>query len=387
MLTRNQVGALAFGCFVMGTSMLSLTGMLVELSEDLGLPVTVTGKLIAVAPLTLAIASPLLALTTSALSRRTLLFWGALISAASHLLAAASGSFAVLVFARVLTGLGAACFMPQTAATAVMLAPANQGGRMLALVFVGYGVANSVGLPASAWLGEAIGWRSTLAVTGLFCGVVAAWVWASLPPKISQTRLNAGAMVDIARDGAILTTIGVGLLHNLAQFTVFAYIAPAVRESVGGGATLMAVLLAVFGVCGIVSSFVSARFADRLGPVRVSALSLALMMAAMVVWSLSTGSRPLIIAALVLWGFGCFPITSAVPVRLIGLNPSLASASVSFNNTASFGGAAMGSVVGAAMIDLAGYRSLGWLSIALFAACLVMLHASARISRRRAKRR
>jgi DHA1 family inner membrane transport protein len=386
-LTRNQISALAFGCFVMATSMMSLTGMLVELSEDLGLPVTVAGQLIAIAPLMLAVASPTLALTTSALSRRTLLIAGGLITALSHLVAAVSGSFILLGVARALTGLGSACFMPQTAATAVMLAPANQGGRMLALVFIGYGVANSVGLPASAWLGEAIGWRSTLAITGVLALGASVWMWATLPARIPQTRLDASAMLDIARDGAIVTTIAVGFLQSLAQFTLFAYIAPAVRDSVGGGATLMALLLAAFGVSGILGSIASSRIADRLGPVRMAALSIGIMTAAFLVWSLSRGSVPLTFLAMVLWGVGCFPITSAIPIRLIGLNPALASASISFNNTSSFGGAAVGTVLGAALIRTAGYGSLGWAGIGIFAACLGMLLASARLSRRRQARR
>jgi predicted MFS family arabinose efflux permease len=129
MLTRSQLGALAFGCFVTATGMLIITGMLVEMADDLGLPVTVAGQLIAVAPLTLALASPALAMTTSRLSRRALLLWGALLSAASHFLAAISSSIVLLVIARMLTGMGSASFMPQAAATAVTLAPPNQGGR------------------------------------------------------------------------------------------------------------------------------------------------------------------------------------------------------------------------------------------------------------------
>ncbi|MBM3346981.1 MAG: MFS transporter [Betaproteobacteria bacterium] len=383
MLNRRQIGALAFGSFAMATGMMVITGMLVEMADDLGLPVTVAGQLIAAAPLVLAVASPTLALITSRLSRRTLLIWGGLICAASHFLAAMSGSFTMLVMARALTGLGAACFMPQTPATAVMLSPPNRGGRTLALVFIGYGVANSVGLPVGAWLGEAIGWRPTLAILGGLCLAVTAWVWLVLPAKISQSRLNAGAILELARDRAIVSTIAVGFLQSLAQFTVFAYIAPAVRESIGGGATLVAVLLAVFGVSGIIGSTVSSRFADRLGPVRMCAISIAIMVASFLVWSLSRGSEPLTCLAMVLWGFGCFPITSAIPVRLIALNPALASASISFNNTASFGGAAIGTVLGAAMIGAAGYGSLGWVGNAIFIAALRMLWVSARQSRER----
>jgi len=115
----------------------------------------------------------------------------------------------------------------------------------------------------------------------------------------------------------------------------------------------------------------------------MSAISIALMMAAFLAWSLSRGSETLTYLAMVLWGFGCFPITSAIPVRLITLNPALASASISFNNTASFGGAAIGTVLGAAMIGTVGYGSLGWVGNAVFVASLGMLWVSARQSRGR----
>lgn len=386
MLTRSQIGALGSGSFVMATSMLVVTGMLVEMAQDLGLPVTVAGQLVAAAPLMLAIASPTLALTTSAFSRRTLLIWGAVITAASHFLAAASDSFAMLLAARALTGLGAACFMPQTAATAVVLAPTNQGGRMLALVFVGYGVANCVGVPVGTWLGEAIGWRATLVIIGLISLAVGAWVWRALPARIAQAPLRTASMFDVARDLAIVTTIGVGLLQSLAQFTVFAYIAPSIRESLGGGASTTAILLAVYGSSGIVGSVITSRIADRLGPVRMIFIAVGLMMAALLAWTLGRGSYPLTVLAMVLWGLGNMPIPSALPVRLIALNPSLASASISFNNTASFGGAAIGTVVGARMIDAFGYASLGWVGIAVFVVCLAMLSLSRHLSRGRTGR-
>ena len=387
MLTRSQIGALGSGSFVMATSMLIVTGMLVEMAQDLGLPVTVAGQLVAAAPLMLALASPTLALTTSAFSRRTLLIWGAVITAASHFLAAASDSFAMLLVARALTGLGAACFMPQTAATAVVLAPANQGGRMLALVFVGYGVANSVGLPVGTWLGAVIGWRATLVIIGLISLAVGAWVWRALPAKIAQAPLRAASMFDVARDLAIVTSIGVGLLQSLAQFTVFAYIAPSLRESLGGGASTTAFMLAVYGVSGIVGSFITSRIADRLGPVRIIFIAIGLMMAALLAWSLGRGSYPLTLLAMVFWGLGNMPIPSALPVRLIALNPSLASASISFNNTASFGGAAIGTVIGARMIEAFGYVSLGWVGIGVFVLCLAMLSLSQRMSHGRISRR
>ena len=386
MLTRSQIGALGFGSFVMATGMLIVTGMLVEMAADLSLPVTVVGQLVAAAPLMLAIASPTLAFTTSRLSRRTLLIAGGLVAAASHFLAAASGSLAMLAFARMLTGLGAACFMPQAAATAVMLAPANQGGRMLALVFIGYGVANSVGLPVGTWLGEAIGWRPTLAILGGIALAVSLWAWLALPAQLPQTPLNPRAFGELFRDRAIMTTIGVGFLQALAQFVVFAYISPAVRESIGGGAAMTAVLLAVYGVSGILGSIVSARFADRLGPLRTCAAAILLIMAALLAWSLSRGSVALTVMAMVLWGLGSIPIASSLPVRLITLNPALASPSISFNNTASFGGAAVGTVLGATMIGVAGYGSLGWVGIAVFIVCLAMLYVSARLSRGRAGR-
>lgn len=87
-MNAGSLAALAFGNFVTATGMLVITGMLVEMADDLGRSIAVMGQLIAVAPLTMAIASPTVAMLASRLSRRTLLVWGLLLSAASQFLAA-----------------------------------------------------------------------------------------------------------------------------------------------------------------------------------------------------------------------------------------------------------------------------------------------------------
>jgi predicted MFS family arabinose efflux permease len=254
------------------------------------------------------------------------------------------------------------------------------------MIFIGYGIANCVGVPVGTWLGEAVGWRVTLAGLGVLSLALAAWTRLALPAAIPQPRLGANSLAVLARDGAILTTIATGFLQAAAQFVFFAYISPWLRHSLGGGAAMTGIMIALYGAGGVLGNVAGARFSDRIGPVRVALACLLVMMASFLILALGHHSPVLTGFAIVVWGVASFPVASALQVRLLTLDPAIGSASVSFNNTATFGGAALGAMAGSVLIRVAGYGSLAWAGIALFVISVLALLLSARLSRGRPRR-
>jgi predicted MFS family arabinose efflux permease len=98
--------------------------------------------------------------------------------------------------------------------------------------------------------------------------------------------------------------------------------------------------------------------------------SLALMLAGLVAWALAGASPslawPALLAAIVLWGLGCFAANSAQQARLVALAPALASASIALNTSSLYAGQALGAGLGGALL-----RGLGLLPLAPVAAAIM----------------
>src|SRR5262245_14365772 len=138
------LAALACGNCIIGTGRLIVAGMLPHLAEGLDVSLPVAGQLITAFAVSVAIAAPLLASATSRFDRRALLVAMQILFLFGHLAAALVSSFVPMLAVRVVTSIGAALFTAQAASTAALLVPAQERGRAIAFVFLGWSVASVV---------------------------------------------------------------------------------------------------------------------------------------------------------------------------------------------------------------------------------------------------
>jgi DHA1 family inner membrane transport protein len=151
-------------------------------------------------------------------------------------------------------------------------------------------------------------------------------------------------------------------LAGAAQFTLFSYMAPYMRQVLGSTPAQIAALFGVFGVVGLTASVVITRVIDRFGTARMVALLLMLMAVSFALWPLA-GHVAWLALAIVPWSIGCFAAQSVQHARLTSMAPALASASMALNSAAIYVGQAIGAVTGGAMLALAGFSLLSWAAL------------------------
>ena len=371
-----RVAALLTGNLLCTIGMLMFTGMANELSDDLRLTPAQLGPVLAVAPLVLAVGSPVLATYAGRFSRRALLVGATVIGAASHLLAAVSGSMALLLIARAITGLSTGVFAPQATATAMSLVPATQRGRVVSYLFLGFAMAHTIGLPLSTWLSAAVGWRPTVAGTGVLMLAIAAWLQRVIPGATPATPLERGAWGQLLRHPVMLGIFAVTTLQVGAQFVLYSLVAPYARDVLGASPALIGILFAALGVGGLFGSGLASRIADRIGPVQTTAWAIGAMLVAMLAWPLGGHTFLIPVLAMAIWGAGSFPAGSGQQVRLAGLDMRLAPVSLALNTSATYGGSALGSLIGSGLFATFGYASLSWGAAVMFAIALLLHWAS-----------
>jgi predicted MFS family arabinose efflux permease len=354
---------LLFGNFVIGTGVMIVPGTLNDISGSLEVSIATAGQLITAGGIMMCVSAPLLAALVAGWDRRRLLALSMLWYGLLHLACALAPNFAALMPLRVLALVAPAIFTPQAAACVGLLVPADQRGRAITFIFVGWSIASVLGLPLGAFVGGMLGWRSAFALVGLVGLASAAWVWRSMPDGVKPPALSREAWRRTFGSGALMLCLLVTVLYSAGQFVLFSYFAPYFKYKLAITPGELSLLFLWFGAFGFAGNVLMSRNIDRVGAHRAVMTGVALMALTMLIFPLGTS---LVLAALVSvpWALGCFSSNSAQQARLVGIAPSLASGSIALNTSAMYAGQAIGAAGGGWLIARGGMDHLHWAGLA-----------------------
>ncbi|MFZ2987063.1 MFS transporter [Ideonella sp.] len=382
---REGRWALLFGNFVIGCGVMVVAGSLNDLTRSLQVSVAASGQLITVAALVMALGAPLLAALVGRWDRRRLLTGALLWYALGHAASALMPDYHALLPVRALSMLAAAVFTPQAAAAIGWLAPAEQRGRAITFIFLGWSVASVLGMPLHSYIGETAGWRWAFALVTVLSLIGAAWVWRSLPDGVRPPALSLAQWRDVFTHPVLMAVIAVTALSGAGQFTVFAYFAPYYRQILGAEAAQISLLFGWFGALGLAGNLLLSHHVDRFGAGRAVSVLLAGLWLSLALWPLATGVASMMLVILP-WALTGFASNSAQQARLGSAAPALAPALMALNTSAIYLGQALGAGGGGAIVaanQAAGrplYAGLNWVGLAWISlACALSLWALRRM--------
>lgn len=372
-MKRFAPTALMLGNFVTGMSVLAPTGMLGELSADLGVTIPEAGLLITFGAVVLCVASPATAWLTSRIDRRRLLSATLLVIALGHLASAFAPSYATLMVVRLVMLAVAALFTPQAAGAASLIAPPEKRGSTMTYVFLGWSLAAAVGLPMVTFLASHLGWRAAY-------GAVAACAFASfglaawrLPAGLAGVPVELRTWKLLARNPLLVVLLLVTAVQLSGQFTILTFLAPLVTRLTGAGAETVALLFAIYGVMGFVGNIIASRMVDSWGAWKTSLLFSGSLFVGIGGWGLGAGILPAMLAAMTFWGFGFAATNSMQQVRLVAAAPALASASVSLNTSMIYVGQGIGSAVGSVLYVREAFGAMNVMAVAFIVAAIALI--------------
>lgn len=367
---RITYWALLFGNFVIGLGVLMPAGLLNELGRDFDQEPATTGTLIGYGAALLFVEAPLLAFLTHRVDRRSLLTAALAVYAVGHFVSAFAPNFATLLIARLLMIGGAAAFTPQAASAVSLLAPPQSRSTAVAFIFLGWPLASAIGIPLASLMGAYAGWSAAYLIMGVACTAAMIVVFITLPARLLAPRLSIAAWRDVLSSRKILQILAVTMLFIAAQFTVYPYLAAELKMRIAAPPALISILFAVYGISGVLGSFVSTRVIGRLGASLTVSAHLAVVLVGLAVWAVGGASLALITLGLIAWGYGGGPAISGQQARLITANSEAASASVALNTSVLYAGQALGTTIGGFLLSGGhaawnGYVGTGLLALAL----------------------
>jgi MFS transporter, DHA1 family, inner membrane transport protein len=342
---------LALGTFAIGTDAFIIAGVLPEISTSLSSSVGATGLVVSVFSLAYAAGSPIVSFLSARWRRSTVLVGGLGVFALANLLSAASPSLIILLASRILAALSAGLVAPASYALASTLGASRNRGKNLAVIAAGFTSAMVLGVPIGVFLSQYGGWRSSLIfVTVLGAIAAASMFWVGVPE--SQSQKAAPALRDQLRVVAKTQTIfalAPFLIWSIANFGLYTFIAVILRRTLP--ATVVPLLLLLFGLGAVAGNFMGGVLSDRFGTRKPIMICLTLLICALA--GIEFTSSSLIAAGMnmIAWAILMAALFTLQQQKVILVDPAQSNLLLALNNSALYLGAAIGSAAFGAIIS------------------------------------
>ncbi|MCY1513764.1 Inner membrane transport protein YdhP [compost metagenome] len=379
--------ALTAGAFGIGTTEFVIMGLLMQVSTDLQVSITAAGLLISGYALGVAVGAPVLTIATRKLPRKTVLLALMAIFTLGNLACALAPNYEMLMAARVITSLAHGTFFGVGSVVATGLVAPERRASAIAIMFTGLTAATLLGVPAGAWLGLQLGWRSTFWAVTLI-GVLAFVVLAAFVPRMKGEAKPAPLREEIAvlARPQVLLGLAMTVLGFAGVFVVYTYIQPLLTQVTGLSESAVSPILLVFGGGLAVGNILGGKLADRapMAAVLGTLVALAVVLGAM---QFTIGTPFTAVVFVGLLGVASFATVAPMQLRVLekasGAGQNLAS---SLNIAAFNLGNALGAWVGGVTIDHGpGLRALGWVAALLTLVGLAIALWSRALDRRAQK--
>jgi predicted MFS family arabinose efflux permease len=363
---------LALSTFTIVTTELAPIGLLTPMATGLGQSESMIGLTVTLYAWVGAISALLSSLFLGNLPKKLLLLLLTLIILVSNSLCATVQSYEWLLVARVIGALAHGAFWAMIGATAVSMVPPRYIGVATSIVFGGVSAASVFGVPLSNYIGLNFGWRPAFWLMSLLSVIAFVGIALIVPKVKSSSALGLEAMGRVLSSRTLWKIYAATLLAITAHFAAFTFIEPWLHSVKSVSASMIPVMLFVFGIAGLAGNFVTGMFIDKWLKPLVS-LSVILIAAALItlgLWGASLGGGQ-ILALIIVWGLavsGIFVGFQTWVLRIAAENAFPASAIyVSFFN----GAIGCGALVGAWLVSVLSIPVL--MSIAGIAIALSLL--------------
>ncbi|WP_336882989.1 MFS transporter [Rhodococcus globerulus] len=273
--------ALALGGFGIGTTEFVAMGLLPEMATGLGVSEPTAGHVISAYALGVVVGAPLIAALTARIPRRTLLIALMIAFTVGNAASVFAPSYTTLMLARFVAGLPHGAYFGVAALVAAHLAEPGKRAKAVAMVMMGLSVANVVGVPAAAWLGQAVGWRSAFALVAVIGVVTVASLLVWIPRLDAMPITNPITELKALGRIQVWMTLIVGMVGFGGMFAVYTYISTTLTDVSGLGASFVPLALMLYGLGMVAGNFVGGYLADRalMKGLFVSMASLAIILA------------------------------------------------------------------------------------------------------------
>lgn len=358
------VWALASAAFIFNTTEFIPVALLSDIGRSFTMPVSSVGLMMTVYAWVVSLFSLPLMLLTARMERRKLLLILFVVFIAGHVLSVLAWNFQWLLTSRIIIALAHAVFWSITSALAMRVAPKGKQQMALAALSMGSSLATVLGLPIGRLIGQWLGWRTTLGVIGILALCVMVILFRLLPRLPSENAGSLRSLPLLAKRPILLALYAMTALVVGAHFTAYSYIEPFALQVTGLGATRTTAVLLVFGVSGLLVSWLFGRVHRHHPNVFLYSAAGALLLSLLLLQVVGTHENALFVLAL-LWGMGISGLSLCMAMRVLQAAPDATDVATAIYSGIYNIGIGGGALLGGMVMQQYGLTSLGYVGAAL----------------------
>lgn len=359
---------LAAAVFLSVTIEMIPTGLLPDMSRELGVGEPAIGVLVTVFAGTVVVATVPLAALTRRVPRRALIVASLAVLAISCVLTALAPAYPLVLATRVLGGAAHGLFWSVVGAYAGHLVPKEQLARAVSISVAGGSLAFVLGVPLGTALGQAFGWRLAFALIGGLALLGALLVQRFLPPVRHHAGESDAPPLRLRSDPTFVAVVVVCLITMVTMigaYTFYTFVAPFITGVMGMPASAISPMLLAYGIAGAVGLVLAGTVLGRRPTVGL-VVALAATGAGVAGLAAFAQVPGLGVACFLLWGtaFGALP--PMLNTRLLHTaSARIRDAAASFYTTAFNIGIGGGALLGSVLFGVIGVAGLPWVFVAL----------------------
>ncbi len=356
--------AIGLGGVAIGLTEFAIAGVLPIIAHDFHVSTAKSGVLVSGYAAAVAVGGVFLNALLTKLDRKKTLIGVMFFFAFGNLVSSLSHSFGLMLIGRCISALCHGAFFGIGAVVEVNLVSRERRSTAISIMFGGITVANVLGVPFGAWIGQRYGWRAALmAIVAIGLCALVSLIWF-LPRNLGggdlSQKLPLRAELRVFRNKQVWLSLLMTVFGFGGMFGAYTYIVFTLEDVSKFAVSTVPFLLLLFGVGVFVGNFFGGKLADwKLN--RPLSLEMLLLTLVLLVFSFTAHNKICTVIALFLMGALGFAQSAALQMRVMhyaGEAPAIASGA----NITSFNlGNALGAWLGGWLISLnLGYSSPLW---------------------------
>ncbi|MEV0416412.1 MFS transporter [Streptomyces sp. NPDC050448] len=366
--------ALMAGIFAVGSEELVVSPLLVDMATSFDTTVAVMALSVSAYGISTAIGALLFAPLGDRFSRRLSLTIGMAAFVSGTLMCAFATGPGVFFTGRALAGLATGAFVPTAYAFVGDQISYRHRAKAMGILVSSWSISLVLGVPVGSFIGQWANWRWTfglLSVLGVFvaCVMLMAKTGAgpagdeAPQPAQDTAPVSSQKWIQSAARAFLAPKVGLYVLatflNMLGFYGMYTFLGSAMQYRFGDGSSMTGIMILLYGL-GFATSFVTGRWADKLGKERVLVALLGGLVPALVAIPLVAAWTPLLVVCLFFWGAMQSLVVTLLSTLLSESSQQYRGTVLAFYSLATNLAVALGAALLGPLFTEYGFSALGW---------------------------
>lgn len=301
--TRSTVYLIALGAFALGMASYVTAGLIPMIQTSFSVSAAIAAQLVTAFTLAYGLGSPVFVAFLPAHRQRSGLLFALGLFVIANAASALSTDFTVLLIFRAIAGVGAGIYLAMGIAGAAALSEPAQRGKAISVIMGGMASGTVLGVPLSLLLAERFGWAAALWLVALLGAIALFGLITKLPVLPKAQTISLKHKLILLTDMHVVTILLVSLLAAVASLGMYTFIAPLLSDSNYGAIHSVTPYLWVWGIGGVIGSFLIGPLVDRFrGPVLSFSIMVTLAISLFLLPPAASTGAWLVMIPIFIWG-------------------------------------------------------------------------------------